>query len=127
MRSKFVKRHLIKVNFGCYGVLKIKFQHIQKQPLEVLFFFKPANFLNRLQRRCFSVKFAIFLRIIILNNICERLLLHICHTTLLSLSLTFNSNLSIEKNFKLELKFDDDDNLYCGMANQRKNFYMPPS
>ena len=46
MRLKFVKRHLIKVNFGCYGVLKIKFQHIQKQPLEVLFFFKPANFLK---------------------------------------------------------------------------------
>ena len=53
MRSKFVKRHLIKVNFGCYGVLKIKFQHIQKQPLEVLFFFQTSKFFKQTPTQVF--------------------------------------------------------------------------
>ena len=57
--------------------LKVRKYH-RKIPVLQSVFIKACNFVTKiLQHRCFRVKFAKFLRIPILKNICERLLLYL--------------------------------------------------
>ena len=62
--------------------LKVRKYHRKIPVLETVFSkvagFKACNFITKkVQHRCFPVKFAKFLRIPILKNICERLLLYL--------------------------------------------------
>ena len=79
-----IKSHICSVVCIALSVsIQNKKSHIQKKMSMKSLFYKVVglqvcNFIkNRLQHRCFPVKFAKVLRTPILENICERLLLHI--------------------------------------------------